>query len=45
MPKFAKPRVSNYFGCGDQPCMGGEDTWLEPESLTYPSGSMIRHTN
>lgn len=36
------PRQSSYFGMRTEPIYGRLGTWLEPEEITYPSGSMIR---
>lgn len=40
-----KPRSANYYGMRSEPTFGGLGTWLEPEELTYPSGSMIRRAH
>lgn len=40
--KTPSPRSSNFFGMRSTPHHGENDTWLEPEEITYPSGAMIR---
>lgn len=42
MKTTPKPRSSSYFGVQNCGSFGDKDTWLEPEEITYPSGSMIR---
>lgn len=42
MKKVTVPRSINYlYGLKDSPTVIGE-TWLEPEELCYPNGSMTR---
>lgn len=41
MPKTPEPRVSCFMGRRECAQRKG-DTWLEPESLCYPSGGMLR---
>lgn len=41
MRKPQQPRTSHYMGTSESPSHIGE-TWLEPESLTYPSGGFYR---
>lgn len=36
------PRSCNYYGMKSEPQRMPLGTWLEPEEITYPSGSMIR---
>jgi hypothetical protein len=40
--KQQEPRASHFMGLKEQPILGARGTWLEPESLTYPSGAMLR---
>lgn len=42
MQKQPKPRSANFYGMRSNPIYFGMQTWLEPEEITYPSGSMIR---
>ena len=37
-----KPRSSNYLGMREDASMFNLGTWLESESITYPSGAMTR---
>lgn len=39
---YGKPRTANLYGMRSDPLYFGIGTWLEPEEITYPSGSMIR---
>jgi hypothetical protein len=40
--KAQKPRSANFYGMHSEPQMLKNDTWLEPEEITYPSGAMVR---
>lgn len=37
-----KPRVSRFMGMREEAHHGANGTWLEAESICYPSGAMIR---
>jgi len=41
MSKTPEPRVSTFMGAREEAQHKG-GTWLEPESLCYPSGGMLR---
>lgn len=40
--KEPQPRSANFLGMRTDPHRMNLGTWLEPEELTYPSGSMVR---
>ena len=40
--KAPKPRVSNFFGMRHTAYIHDNGTWIEPETLCYPSGGMKR---
>jgi len=42
MCKEPQPRISHYMFQTEEPYYGAKGTWIEAESITYPSGSMIR---
>lgn len=42
MKKEPKPRTAWFYGMRSEPQYFGLGTWLEPEEITYPNGSMVR---
>lgn len=42
MKSATQPRISHFMGMKNAPLRHSDGTWLEAESICYPSGGMLR---